>query len=479
MTNESRTRESEGSEPGQWHSLHLWQFQPVRDVLVLAGLVGVVYLGYVLRLVTVPMLLALLLAYLFEPVVRLVVRKKWVSRQGAAIGIIFAAAVVIVVPATLGVAFAVVQGVSTAKAVAATSDDVLRVMRFANAAHERGESYGTIIMGDRVGGFWTGPTSVEFRGGPEGVEAAEAAERAYERLPGLLKRIGEGAIRHLEETRHVAAPGERVPADLPREARESAAMFWLLNIIIEWVQANAGAIGRQAIGTGAEAIGAVARAVGSLGMVIFTGLLTAFFFYFFCTGWGKVLSFWEELIPERRKGRAIDLLKQMDAVIAGFVRGRLIIGVILALYVTVAYWLIGVPAPLIVGPIVGVLFMAPYVSMLAVPLTIVLMLLDPGGTGWQATWWWCVFAPIGVYVVAQVADDYVLTPTIQGKSTGMDVPTILFASLAGGVLAGIYGVLLAIPVAACVRILLREFFWPRVKAWVEGKERDILPISRE
>ena len=53
---------------------------------------------------------------------------------------------------------------------------------------------------------------------------------------------------------------------------------------------------------------------------------------------------------------------------------------------------------------------------------------------------------------------------------------ILFSSIAGGVLAGFYGLLLAIPVAACVKILLNEVFWPRFKKWAEGKEQDFLPI---
>ena len=71
------------------------------------------------------------------------------------------------------------------------------------------------------------------------------------------------------------------------------------------------------------------------------------------------------------------------------------------------------------------------------------------------------------------------TPMIQGRSTGMDTPTILFASLAGGALFGVFGLLIAIPIAACLKILVQEVFWPRFKAWAEGREKDFLPISRE
>ena len=50
--------------------LHLWQIQGVRDVILGAFILGVVYLGYALSSVTVPLLLGLLLAYLFEPLVQ-------------------------------------------------------------------------------------------------------------------------------------------------------------------------------------------------------------------------------------------------------------------------------------------------------------------------------------------------------------------------------------------------------------------------
>jgi len=89
-----------------------------------------------------------------------------------------------------------------------------------------------------------------------------------------------------------------------------------------------------------------------------------------------------------------------------------------------------------------------------------------------------VLAPTLFYFIGQALDDYVWTPKIQGKSTDMSTPMILFASLAGGVLFGVFGLLIAIPLAACLKILLQEIFWPRFKAWAEGRENDFLPIGR-
>jgi predicted PurR-regulated permease PerM len=104
--------------------------------------------------------------------------------------------------------------------------------------------------------------------------------------------------------------------------------------------------------------------------------------------------------------------------------------------------------------------------------------LQPGYFDFQNTAWWIIGAPLVVHAVGQVLDDYVLTPRIQGRGTGMDTPTILFASMAGGVLAGFYGLLLAIPVAACLKIVLKEVVSPRFRAWQTGEVRDPLPVGK-
>ncbi len=133
--------------------------------------------------------------------------------------------------------------------------------------------------------------------------------------------------------------------------------------------------------------------------------------------------------------------------------------------------------PFLVGPLVGLLFMVPFLHVLSIPLGIILLWLQPSEITWQNTWWWIIFAPIGVDVFGQFLDDWVLSPMIQGKTTEMDMPTILFASMAGGALAGMYGLLVAIPVAACIRIVVKELFWPRFRRWARGEERDFLPLS--
>jgi hypothetical protein len=75
--------------PPSWHRVHLWQIQAVRDALVVLLVIGVIWLGDVLSIITVPLLVALLLAYLVEPLVawlaRLVPR---LGRKGAVVAMV-------------------------------------------------------------------------------------------------------------------------------------------------------------------------------------------------------------------------------------------------------------------------------------------------------------------------------------------------------------------------------------------------------
>jgi predicted PurR-regulated permease PerM len=245
---------------------------------------------------------------------------------------------------------------------------------------------------------------------------------------------------------------------------------------VNWLRSNAGSIGQQALTSGIVAVGSVTTAVTGFGVLLFQAFLTAFFFFSFSTAWPKVLAFGQSLLPVENKKAIVSLIEKMDRAIAAFIRGRLTICAILTVHYSVGYFLIGVPAPFLLGPIVAILALFPYISGIGVPIAILLLYLEPH-TGIRAEWWWVVFAPVVVFLTAQALDDYVLTPTIQGKHTDMNVAMILFASISGGLLGGFYGLLLAIPAAACIRILIIEVVLPRIKAWSEGRAQDLLPIG--
>ena len=102
-----RSESKRGSDKDSLQQLHLWQFQAVRDLLVVASAGGILWLGYALRAVTVPLLVALLLAYLFEPLVARVSRHRRFSRPMVVggllttVGLLVLGGVAVVVPVTV------------------------------------------------------------------------------------------------------------------------------------------------------------------------------------------------------------------------------------------------------------------------------------------------------------------------------------------------------------------------------------------
>lgn len=510
-----------------WERLHIWQIQPVRDGLVVATVLSIFWLGYKLSVVTVPMLLALALAYLFEPLVGWMTRSKHISRNGAALGIIIAFAAFVITPVVIGTGFAAVQGVRYVQRMVGDVDELIISLDRPNdaEARERVRSNGKTWL--KIRDYVVeqeerrrqqqerqaeelkiptpqDPKSESSNTSTKGTERptllSDSIRQAMEGTP--TKTTDDAVVKPSDASESVpteaglgatktgtssVAPGtgaikstHTIPVGVVSPSGEPSDVYAFLRSSIVWVRNNMADIGQKALKSGAGAVGLVSGLVGSIWKIGFTAFLTAFFFYFFCTGFGRVIAFWQGLIPQRKKGRVIELTQKMDRVIAGFVRGRITIAALMVVWYSFGFWLIGVPVPLVVGTAVGLSVLVPYLAgAVGVPLAILLMALEPPGAAgsWRNEWWWIVGSPIVVFAIAQALDDYVLTPRIQGKTTNMDTPTILFASIAGGSLMGVYGLLIAIPLAACIKILIIEVFWPRFRAWSQGKVPDVLPIS--
>lgn len=461
-----------------WSSLRLWQIQPLRDVLFILAVLGLLYLGYLLSIVTVPILLAGTLAYIFEPLVKRMT-SRGLNRRASAIVIIVAVVVLVVVPILGAVGFGLVQGAGYAHQVAVNVNTLLRSV----------EDPANVELDRRL------PSNSWRRLRDRLAEVRAEAQRAREALgdpvgnPPNKRMPGDPEPAPTDPAKPKSPPAAAPPATQPPGSVEgqkheppdavSMALYSAFDWLGRWLQANAEALSKQAVKTGTNAIEMAAGAAFSFGMTVFGIFLTAFFFFFICSRWPHVQQNLLGLIPDRNRERVLDLIWQMDAVIAGFIRGRITISAILAIYFALTYWAIGVGAPVIMGILVGVLCLVPYAATAAIPIVMISMWLRPGHAPWQDEWTWIVFAPIGIHIVAQLFDDYMLTPTIQGKNTGMDTPAIVFASLAGGTLAGFFGLLLAIPAAACIKILVREVVAPRFKQWAQGRATDPLPIGKK
>ncbi|MEL6329799.1 MAG: AI-2E family transporter [Planctomycetota bacterium] len=464
MTDPGGTQQQGQGEQGEgrsgvaeWASQHLWQIQPVRDVLLIAALLWLIYLGYLASIVTVPLLLAMLLAYLFEPVISLMRRRARVTRQRAVVAIIAALALFVFTPAAIGVGFGIAQGVSFADSL---SNNARLVRR--SVENPENETYLRAVPE----GAWRSLRDLIVESGVAGTTDE----------PGLTPEGLEGSEPNAEPEIPAGPGAETEAGTAVADAGDESGAVPIARLAVSWIEQNASSIARGVFRTGAGAISVMVSIMGALATIAFGVFLTTFFFYFVATGWPKLVKLARDVLPEASRERSEELLKQMDGVVSGFVRGRLAISAILAPVFMLGYGLVGVPAAIVLGLVTALLVLIPYASMLSVPVAILLLYLE-GHTDIRGEVWWVLVMPMAVYGLAQLIDEYLLTPLIMGEATDLDIPSVLFASLAGGALMGFYGLLLAIPLAACLKILIREVLWPGVRAWAKGERRDFLPLS--
>jgi predicted PurR-regulated permease PerM len=223
---------------------------------------------------------------------------------------------------------------------------------------------------------------------------------------------------------------------------------------------------------------------GWLGAIIALGLLAfliPFYFFFFSVSFPTILTFFRSLIPERNRARAIELTSKMDRAVAGFVRGRIVICLLMGIMLAIGWMLCGVPYAIVLGILVGAFSLVPYLGGIGVPLAVGLLGLEQLGLPPEQRMGivHVILWPTVVFGIVQVIETYILTPTIAGKATNLDPVTILVAVLAGGVVGGVYGMILAIPVTACLKIIVTEVLLPKIRAWARGEAMDPLPLGRE
>lgn len=415
--------------------LHIWQIQVVRDVMLVAALVGLVWLGYALRAVTVPLLVALLLAYLFEPLVAGLTRRGRISRAMVVVGILGSVGAVVV--AVLAMLLPTVVGETV----------------------------------ELLGDFRSGRVRLQVEDLASHVPQAwrDRAQPIIEFLPG-----GPGP-----------ADGGSDPTDEPAppfEAGSPGADDLRLMIRQELARARTEDAGQREDWLGVARGGArtVKRVLGGVIKLGFLAFLIPFYFFSFSVSYPAVARFAQSLLPESGRSRTVELLKKMDGVVAGFVRGRIVIALIMGVMLAVGWAVCGVPHSITLGLVVGVFCAIPYLGLIGIPVAVALLAYGELG-GQQAgdamAWWQILLWPTLVFAIVQLIEGYVLTPLIAGRATGLDPVTILVAVLAGGTIMGVYGMLLAIPLVACLKIFITDVVLPRVRAWTAGEVADPLPIG--
>lgn len=160
------------------------------------------------------------------------------------------------------------------------------------------------------------------------------------------------------------------------------------------------------------------------------------------------------LVPRSRRSRAILLGDEIFGKVGGYVLGNLITSAIIGIgtFVWLVVW--HVPYPLLLSLMVALLDLIPVIGSPLAGLIVALVALT-------------VSFPVALftgifYAGYKLAEDYLLVPRIMGRAVEVPATATVVAVLVGGTALGLVGALVAIPVAAGIRLLLREVVYPRL-----------------
>jgi predicted PurR-regulated permease PerM len=192
--------------------------------------------------------------------------------------------------------------------------------------------------------------------------------------------------------------------------------------------------------------------IGGLALLAFVVnlLLVPVVLFYLLRDWNQAVDRVERLIPRHVHEKARAVLGEIDRVLAEFLRGQLLVILVMSVYFVVALWLAGLEFALPIGLISGLLVFIPYVGALLGFVLGTIAALMQFDNLWGLAWVWLAFG------IGQALEGMVVTPSLVGERIGLHPVAVIFALLAFGQVFGFFGVLLALPASAALLVALRH-----------------------
>lgn len=161
------------------------------------------------------------------------------------------------------------------------------------------------------------------------------------------------------------------------------------------------------------------------------------------------------LVPETHRAEFADLGSKIGRAVGGFFRGQLFVALVVGVMSSIGFWLVGLPFWLVIGFIAGFTNLIPLVGpFIGGGIGLIVGIVTEGpGLGLAAAL---------VALVVQQIDNHVISPNVMKRTVKLHPATVMLALLAGGTLAGFWGVLLGVPTVAVVKLLVGHFWSTRV-----------------
>ncbi|MCL6472142.1 MAG: AI-2E family transporter [Firmicutes bacterium] len=156
-----------------------------------------------------------------------------------------------------------------------------------------------------------------------------------------------------------------------------------------------------------------------------------------------------EMIPARHRTEGMEIIKKIDCIVGGFLKGQALVALSVAILSGIALAALGVDYAVLLGFIIGIFNIIPYLGPILGGAPAVIIAL---GTSWQLA-----VVVIVILLIVQQIDSMFISPRIMSSQVNLHPAVVIFALLAGETLLGVIGMLIAIPLAAVGKALYLHF----------------------
>jgi len=161
------------------------------------------------------------------------------------------------------------------------------------------------------------------------------------------------------------------------------------------------------------------------------------------------------IIPVKYRTLVVEIIEDMEAGMNRYFRGQSLIGLIVGVLCAIGLSIIQLPLAIVAGLLVGILTIVPYLKIVGIIPCAILGLLQSVETGRSYV---SILLGIGiVFIVVQMLEDFILTPKIMGKVTGLNPAVIMLSLSIWGSLMGMVGLIIALPLTTLIISYYKRF----------------------
>lgn len=188
-------------------------------------------------------------------------------------------------------------------------------------------------------------------------------------------------------------------------------------------------------------------------------ILVPIFLFFFLRDSPAIAENWSSYLPLRAsplKSEIVSLVGEVNSYLIGFFRGQLLVSVIDGILIATALLILGLDFAILIGIMVCFLGLIPYLGMMICYIPAVIIAAAQFGD------WFHPLAVTLIFILANNLEGIFIAPKIVGESVGLHPLTVILSVLAWSlILGGLLGAILAVPLTATLKVLLKRYFWDK------------------